>query len=107
MWRHSGLLRTADGLLEAQRTLDSWSIDTFGTADVERLETANLLQLARVVVGAALAREESRGAHARADFPLTSPDLAARPGTSPHLSARAGTSPDLAAGTRSREEVSA
>jgi L-aspartate oxidase len=97
MWRHAGLLRTADGLLEAQRTLDSWGIDTSGTADVERLETANLLQLARVVVGAALAREESCGAHARADFPLTSPDLAARPGTST----------DAVARPRTREEVSA
>lgn len=97
MWRHAGLLRTADGLLEAQRTLDSWSIDTSGTTDVERLETGNLLQLARVVVSAAIAREESRGAHARADFPLTSPDSAARPRTST----------DAVARSRTREEVSA
>ncbi|MCS5714281.1 L-aspartate oxidase [Herbiconiux sp. CPCC 205716] len=72
MWRHAGLLRTAEGLLEAQRVLESWSIDTSGATDVRRLETANLLQLARVVVSAALAREESRGAHARADFPYPS-----------------------------------
>jgi L-aspartate oxidase len=34
-------------------------------------EDANLLTLARLVVAAALAREESRGAHFRSDFPLT------------------------------------
>ncbi|MBF4572392.1 L-aspartate oxidase [Herbiconiux sp. VKM Ac-1786] len=79
MWQHAGLLRTAHGLLEAQRTLDSWSVDTSRSTDVERLETANLLQLARALVSAALAREESRGAHARADFPLPSPDFATRP----------------------------
>jgi L-aspartate oxidase len=79
MWQHAGLLRTAHGLLEAQRTLDSWSVDTSRSTDVERLETANLLQLARALVSAALTREESRGAHARADFPLPSPHFATRP----------------------------
>ncbi|MGH1548966.1 L-aspartate oxidase [Leifsonia poae] len=34
-------------------------------------EDGNLLTLARLVVAAALAREESRGAHFRSDFPLT------------------------------------
>jgi succinate dehydrogenase / fumarate reductase, flavoprotein subunit len=32
------------------------------------LETANLLELAQVLLTAALAREESRGAHSRRDF---------------------------------------
>ena len=35
-------------------------------------EDRDLLQVARLVVAAALAREESRGAHYRSDFPLTS-----------------------------------
>ncbi|MCY0885016.1 MAG: succinate dehydrogenase/fumarate reductase flavoprotein subunit, partial [Firmicutes bacterium] len=33
------------------------------------LETGYMLDLARVIVDGALAREESRGAHARTDFP--------------------------------------
>ncbi|WP_370670295.1 hypothetical protein [Leifsonia xyli] len=36
-------------------------------------EDANLLLLGRLVVAAALSREESRGAHYRSDFPLTAP----------------------------------
>jgi L-aspartate oxidase len=36
------------------------------------LETANLLDVARLVVAGALAREESRGAHYRSDFPTPS-----------------------------------
>ncbi|MEM3267559.1 MAG: hypothetical protein QXR69_02600, partial [Conexivisphaerales archaeon] len=32
-------------------------------------ETLNLIQLAEVVVNAALLRKESRGAHARVDYP--------------------------------------
>jgi L-aspartate oxidase len=43
---------------------------------VEQLETRNLLDLASVMVRAALSRKESRGAHFRSDFPETSPELA-------------------------------
>ncbi len=39
---------------------------------MQDLETANLLALGRVIVAAALARRESRGAHFREDFPETS-----------------------------------
>jgi L-aspartate oxidase len=70
MWRHAGVQRSGAGLRHAASVLATWHTD--------HLEDRNLLDLARVVVDAALAREESRGAHYRTDFPTPSPDLAAR-----------------------------
>jgi L-aspartate oxidase len=69
MWRDAGVHRDAVGLREARDVLAGWELSVSGEASIERRETANLLQLARVLVSAALAREESRGAHYRADFP--------------------------------------
>ena len=41
----------------------------FNTARIEALELDNLVITAKATVVSAVAREESRGAHARADFP--------------------------------------
>jgi L-aspartate oxidase len=38
-------------------------------------ETQNMLAVARLMAASALAREESRGAHARSDFPEINPAL--------------------------------
>lgn len=77
MWRCAGLVRDEAGLAEAQDLLDAWTRDTEQSAASpasERTqgdaEDRNLLLLARAVVAAARHRHESRGAHARADFPL-------------------------------------
>ena len=72
MWNAVGIERSASGLEACARQLDRWlpSSDT-----IQDLETANLLALARVMVAAALARRESRGAHFREDFPETSVDF--------------------------------
>jgi succinate dehydrogenase / fumarate reductase flavoprotein subunit len=42
---------------------------TFNTDLTEALEFQNVVALARAIVAGALAREESRGAHFRQDFP--------------------------------------
>ena len=72
MWHAAGIERSASGLEACAKQLDRWlpSGDT-----IQDLETANLLALARVMVDAALARRESRGAHFREDFPETSVDF--------------------------------
>ena len=69
LWDAAGLYRDAAELERAAALLATWSSD--GTSVAAR-EDANLLDLARLVVTAALAREESRGAHYRSDFPDTS-----------------------------------
>jgi L-aspartate oxidase len=73
MWTHAGIERTATGLQQALDQLHHWHVE--GTS-IHDLETTNLLQLARAFVAAALAREESRGAHFREDFPDPSPAFA-------------------------------
>ena len=77
MWSGAGIERSAAGLEAVAAQLDQWQTTQWQTtgATVHDLETANLLSLARVLVAAALARYESRGAHFREDFPETSADF--------------------------------
>jgi succinate dehydrogenase / fumarate reductase flavoprotein subunit len=46
----------------------------FNTARLEALELENLMPIARATLVSALAREESRGAHSREDFPQRDDD---------------------------------
>ncbi|GAA2225055.1 L-aspartate oxidase [Herbiconiux moechotypicola] len=75
MQRAAGVVRDADGLRSALAALEGRAaVDgDRESASVEQLETENLLQLARLLLHSALAREESRGAHSRDDFAETSP----------------------------------
>jgi L-aspartate oxidase len=71
VWRSAGVRRNVAGLREAARTIDGWQryalAQQFPTA--EGWELQNMLTVARVMIGAALRREESRGVHLRTDFP--------------------------------------
>ncbi|KQV08479.1 L-aspartate oxidase [Leifsonia sp. Root112D2] len=81
MWRFAGVHRSGGGLEEAAQTLAGWSAADAASAtasgvSIAQREDANLLDLARLLVSAALERRESRGAHFRSDYPATSDDFA-------------------------------
>jgi succinate dehydrogenase / fumarate reductase flavoprotein subunit/fumarate reductase flavoprotein subunit len=79
MWSDCGVVRTEEGLLRARDRLaelteQAAEIAVPGPPQVnytwqEALDLANQLTVARTIVASALIREESRGAHYRADFP--------------------------------------
>jgi L-aspartate oxidase len=71
MTEGAGVLRSAESLA---RTADV--VSTLPTASDPEL--ANLATVALGLLAAATAREESRGAHSRTDFPQTSPDFERR-----------------------------
>jgi L-aspartate oxidase len=67
MWRAVGLFRDRAGLEEATARLDA-AVDP-PPSNAAQWRLRNLLTVARLIAGAALRREESRGGHYRADFP--------------------------------------
>lgn len=69
MWRDAGLLRDAFGLRRAQDGLLTLALRIPQAVTRRALEARNLHMVATVIVSSALAREESRGAHYRNDFP--------------------------------------
>ncbi len=69
MWRYAGLLRDADGLQQALRALDALQAAMPRGLYRRAVEARNLHLVAQLIVAAALARNESRGAHFRNDFP--------------------------------------
>ena len=80
MEAHCGVFRTQDVMDEGvakiralrERLNDATISDhsqVFNTARIEALETANLVDNALATVACAAARQESRGAHSRMDYP--------------------------------------
>lgn len=69
MWERVGIIRDGKDLCDAVKRLESLKL-TKGSTPRQHYEAQNILEVARLIARCALAREESRGAHYRADFPL-------------------------------------
>ena len=70
----AGVVRSAESLAGAHAALEEIaSVLGTRTASVAEGELTNLLQLADALLASALARTESRGAHARREYPETDP----------------------------------
>ena len=65
----AGVQKVLEIQSRSQRTFISDRSKVFNTARVEALELENLIETALSTVVSAEARKESRGAHARSDFP--------------------------------------
>ena len=76
MWMHAGLLRDEAGLAAIQAELRGMRSQLPSATTRENAELRNLHTVAALIVASALARKESRGAHARTDFPQHDPDPA-------------------------------
>jgi L-aspartate oxidase len=71
MWRSCGVRRSGELLAESLEAVDAWRRYVLARQfdDLGGWELQNMLTLARVMIQAALIREESRGVHLRTDFP--------------------------------------
>ncbi|GAC1471177.1 MAG: L-aspartate oxidase [Isosphaeraceae bacterium] len=76
MWRSVGITRDAQGLSEAANQVDFWCRYVLGHVfdNPEGWTLQNMLTVARLMISAALTREESRGVHTRGDFPVSRPE---------------------------------
>ena len=82
LWAQVGLVRDAAGLTDAIARLDGLALEAASTCS---RPGRNAVLVARLVAEGALARQESRGAHQRRDFPATAsgPDVARRRSMAP------------------------
>jgi L-aspartate oxidase len=69
MWRDVGIVRTGAGLKRAIERLQALSPQVANPVSRREHEAQNLQQVGSLVARSALARQESRGAHYRTDFP--------------------------------------
>lgn len=71
MWRQVGVERSGESLAEALDTVEGWCryVLPLQFPDPEGWQLQNMLEVARLMIRAALVREETRGVHVRSDFP--------------------------------------
>ena len=71
MGRGAGVRRQRGRLVEAAENVDRWCNYVLARqfTDTSGWELQNMLTVARIVIEAALLREETRGVHFRTDFP--------------------------------------
>ncbi len=71
MWRNMGVRRDAEGLAEAKENIEQWCRYVLAQqfSRPSGWELQNMLCVARLMIHAALARQETRGCHVRIDFP--------------------------------------
>jgi L-aspartate oxidase len=74
MWRHVGVERSGEALGEALGTVEGWCRYVLPRqfADPQGWQLQNMLEVARLMIRAAIEREETRGVHFRSDHPDTS-----------------------------------
>jgi L-aspartate oxidase len=70
LWNNVGIIRNGKDLCDALRRLDSLLLVRPAAPSSQFYEARNILEVGRIITQSALAREESRGAHYRSDFPL-------------------------------------
>ena len=74
LWDKVGIIRSGEHLSEAADILYTWEKYLSSPTDRPSYELTNMVLNARLMTEAALLRKESRGAHFRVDFPISSPD---------------------------------
>jgi len=68
-WKNIGIVRSGSGLREAIEQLDKWRQCLPAMTSRRQCEASNIFQTALLIARSALARQESRGAHYRLDYP--------------------------------------
>lgn len=74
-WENCGIVRSGEGLAAAFEMLSSYAFKPEPNPSLAQLELRNLHAVAVLIARCALAREESRGAHYRLDFPAPRPEF--------------------------------
>ncbi len=87
MWQYVSLCRDEKGLLQAKSSLQALYAQTYEQVEMgsRSTETMNMLQVAELVIVAALERCESRGSHWRMDYQTSDPQQAGRHYAFQHL----------------------
>ena len=74
-WDNCGIVRSGDGLAEACRRLKSTPLERTAAPNRALFELRSMHAVALLIARCALAREESRGAHYRTDYPESRPEF--------------------------------